>query len=95
MLREIGVRVRVLACLRFSDKGSPFCWSRGLGRSLQHMELFFDRIMEARELQVSAGLGGSAWAVGGAGMQRGVASASAPSAESRSAAFAYKESKRD
>ena len=95
MLREIGVRVRVLACLRFSDKGSPFCWSRGLGRGLQHMELFFDRIMEARELQVSAGLGGSAWAVGGAGMQRGVASASAPSAESRSAAFAYKESKRD
>ena len=95
MLREIGVRVRVLACLRFSDKGSPFCWSRGLGRSLQHMELFFDRIMEARELQVSAGLGGSAWVVGGAGMQRGVASASAPSAESRSAAFAYKESKRD
>ena len=95
MLREIGVRVRVLACLRFSDKGSPFCWSRGLGRSLQHMELFFDRIMEARELQVSAGLGGSAWAVGGAGMQRGVASASAPSAESRSAAFSSKESKRD
>ena len=95
MLREIGVRVRVLACLRFSDKGSPFCWSRGLGRSLQHMELFFDRIMEARELQVSAGLGGSAWNVGGAGMQRGVASASAPSAESRSAAFASKESKRD
>ena len=90
MLRDIGVRERMPACPRFSDKGSPFCWLRGLGRGLQHMELFFDRIMEARELQVSAGLGGSAWNVGGR-----VASASAPSAESRSAAFASKESKRD